>query len=259
MPEISKYQHGVPSWVDLASPDVEAAAAFYGRLFGWEREDLGPDAGGYGFFRLRGKMVAGVGPVMGEGQPPAWTTYVNVDDADTVVKAAEGAGGVVFMPPMDVMEAGRMAIFADPTGAVAGVWQPHQHTGAELVNEPGALTWNELNTRDPDAAKAFYGTVFGWEAETQSMGDGGPSYTEFKVDGRSIAGMMDMRGRVPDEVPAHWLTYFATADTDQTVAATTQAGGSVYVPATDIPPGRFAVLGDPHGAMFAVIKSEPAH
>ncbi|HZQ27024.1 MAG TPA: VOC family protein [Acidimicrobiales bacterium] len=258
MPEMTGYANGVPSWVDLSSPDIAASAAFYGGLFGWQFQDAGPDAGGYGMFLLRGKMVAGLGPLQDPNQPPAWSTYVNVDDADTTVKTAREEGATVFVEPMDVMDAGRMAIFADPTGAVAGIWQPGQHRGAQLVNEPGAFCWNELNTRDPDRAKAFYAAVFGWEADTQSMGEGGPSYTEFKVGGRSVAGMMDMRGRLPDEAPPHWLVYFAVDDTDQTVATATQQGGMTFMPPMDLPVGRFAVLGDPEGAVFAVIKMQPA-
>jgi predicted enzyme related to lactoylglutathione lyase len=254
---MTEYANGVPSWVDLSSPDVDASVAFYGGLFGWDLQSGGPEAGGYGMFLLRGKMVAGVGPIQDPNQPPVWSTYVNVDDADVTVKAARDVGATVFVEPMDVMDAGRMAIFADPTGAVIGVWQPGMHRGAQLVNEPGTFCWNELNTRDPDKAKAFYADVFGWEAETQTMGEGGPSYTEFKVGGKSVAGMMDIRGRVPDDVPAHWLVYFAVEDTDETVATATRQGGMTFVPATDIPPGRFAVLGDPQGAAFAVIKMQP--
>lgn len=253
MPEFTEYAPGTPSWVDLGSPDIDAAKAFYGRLFGWDALDAGPDSGGYHMFQMQGKMVAGLGPAQDPG-PPRWTTYVTVADADTIAAAVKGAGGSVLLEPMDVLDVGRMAVFADPTGAPFSVWQPLAHHGAELANEPGALCWTELNTRDPETAAAFYGAVFGWKAETS---EGPMQYTELKVDGKSIAGMMDMTGRVPDEVPAHWLVYFAVADCDAAVATTKQSGGQVFMEPMDLPIGRFAVLGDPQGAAFAVIAMQP--
>jgi len=167
MPERSSYAHGIPSWVDLSSPDPEASAAFYGALLGWEHvPPESPEAtGGYGMFTLRGKLVAGVGPLMSEDQPIVWSTYVAVDDADDVVAKARDAGGQVFIAPMDVLDAGRMAFLVDPTGGFIGLWQAGRHHGAELVNEPGALVWNELRTRDVEAAAAFYGEVLGWTTQ----------------------------------------------------------------------------------------------
>jgi predicted enzyme related to lactoylglutathione lyase len=247
------YAPGTPSWVDLGSPDVDASISFYGSLFGWIASEPGPpEAGGYRFFLQEGKMVGGVGPLMMEGQPPAWLNYVTVADADETVGKARDAGGTVFVEPMDVMDVGRFSVLADPTGAALGLWQPRRHTGAELVNEPVSLTWNELETRDPEAAKPFYGALFGWEAETTEMGGG--EYTTWRLDGQPVGGMADITGRVPDEVPAHWLAYFAVADTDATVARAQELGGDVNVPPMDIPAGRFAVLGDTHGAVFGVIK-----
>jgi uncharacterized protein len=247
------YAPGTPSWVDLGSPDVDASISFYGSLFGWTASEPGPpEAGGYRFFLQDGKMVGGIGPLMMEGQPPAWLNYVTVADADETAGKARDAGGTVFVEPMDVMDVGRFSVLADPTGAALGLWQPRRHTGAELVNEPVSLTWNELETRDPEAAKPFYGALFGWEAETTEMGGG--EYTTWRLDGQPVGGMADITGRVPDEVPAHWLAYFAVADTDATVARAQELGGDVNVPPMDIPAGRFAVLGDPHGAVFGVIK-----
>jgi predicted enzyme related to lactoylglutathione lyase len=247
------YAPGTPSWVDLGSPDVDASISFYGSLFGWTASEPGPpEAGGYRFFLQDGKMVGGIGPLMMEGQPPAWLSYVTVADADETAGKARDAGATVFVEPMDVMDVGRFSVLADPTGAALGLWQPRRHTGAELVNEPVSLTWNELETRDPEAAKPFYSALFGWEAETTEMGGG--EYTTWRLDGQPVGGMADITGRVPDEVPAHWLAYFAVADTDATVARAQELGGDVNVPAMDIPAGRFAVLGDTHGAVFGVIK-----
>jgi predicted enzyme related to lactoylglutathione lyase len=255
MPERTEYAPGTPSWIDIGT-DVEAAKRFYTGLFGWDAQDAGPveETGGYGFFLKNGKMVAGYGPQQSPG-PPFWSTYVSVSDADETAGKVKANGGQVLMDPMDVMAAGRMAVFQDPTGAFFSVWQPGEHKGAQLVNEPGTLSWNELNTRDVDAAKRFYSAVFGWNCETMEMGP--ITYTEIKLDGSPTAGMTDMRN-VPDEVPPHWLVYFAVDDTDATVKKAKELGGSVLVPPMDIPPGRFAVVADDNGAHFAVIKMAAA-
>ena len=256
MPRVESYAPGTPSWVDLASPDVDTSVAFYGDLFGWEAPALAPEAGGYRRFEIGGVPVAGVGPIMMEGQPPAWTTYVSVADADAVVAAVSTAGGSVFVPPMDVLDVGRMAVFADPTGAACAVWQPRAHIGAGLVNEAGALVWNELSSRDTAAAAAFYTQVFGWTANTIDLG--GTPYTEWQLDGSTIGGMMAMPDEMPAEVPSYWLAYFGTDDTDATVDRAAGAGATVILPATDIPPGRFSILSDPAGATFAVITLSSA-
>lgn len=251
--EMTTYTPGTPSWVDLGSPDPNAAAEFYGTLFGWDVQESQPNTGGYRIAELRGKAVAGLGAQMQPG-PPYWATYVATADADATAKAVADAGGQTFMAPMQVMEVGKMAVFADPTGAAFGVWEAGTHLGAGLVNEPSTLCWNELQTREMTKAVPFYRAVFGWEAETNPMGE--TTYTEWKLDGRTIGGMIQMDENFPPEVPSNWLTYFAVTDTDATVAKATELGGSVLVPPTDIPPGRFAVIADPHGAVFGVIKSE---
>jgi uncharacterized protein len=252
MAEVSEYAPGTPSWVDLTTPDQGAAQAFYGGLLGWEFQDMGPEAGGYAICTLDGKQVAGMGPMMGEGMPSMWSTYVATSDADTAAKAVEAAGGTVLAPAFDVMEVGRMAVFTDSGGAAFSVWQPKAHKGAELVNQPGAFCWNELATRDVDGAKRFYQSVFGWEGETSDAG--GMSYTEWKLDGKSIGGMMAMGDRYPAEVPPHWLVYFGVGDTDASAAKVTELGGHVIAPAMDIPAGRFAVVSDHSGAAFGIIK-----
>ncbi len=251
MPTRTTYQPGTPSWVDLASPDLEASAAFYSALFGWDAVDQGADAGHYHMFEKGGVPVAGAGPIMMEGQPPAWTSYISVADADATVAKVKAAGGTVFVEPMDVLDVGRMSVFADPSGAAAAVWQPRRHIGAGLVNEPGALTWNELATRDIPAATAFYAEVFGWTTQTADMG--GMEYTMWKLDGGDIGGMMAMPAEVPAEVPSYWLAYFGTEDTDATVAAATASGATLMAGPMDIPAGRFAVMADPVGAAFAVM------
>lgn len=248
---------GTPSWVDLATPDLDGARTFYSALFGWTPiPSPEPEAGGYTNFLLDGKAVAGVGPIMGEQQPPAWTTYIATDDVDETTNLVEKAGGRVLVPPIDVMKYGRMAVFMDPTGAAIAAWQSGTHTGAQLVNVPGSLTWNELATRDPESAKTFYGEVFGWAAVDSTMGQ--VEYTTWKLGNRDVGGMMAMIGEEwPDDLPPHWMVYFAVEDTDATVAEAIELGGSVSVPPTDLPVGRFAVIGDPQGAFFSVIAMAP--
>jgi uncharacterized protein len=256
MPSV-EYVPGVPMWIDLGTSDLEAAGRFYASLFGWEFQSAGPDAGGYGFFMLRGKMVAGAGPLMSEQQPVAWSTYIHSADVEATAARARQAGGTVMVEPMDVMDAGRMAFVLDSTGAAIGVWQPKSHAGAELANEPGAFAWNELATRDVEGAKAFYQAVFDWDAHTRDMG-AGAMYTEFQVGGRSVAGMRAMDADYPPQVPAHWLVYFAVADADAAVSTASEQGGRVVVPPMDVEPGRLAVLSDPQGAPFAVIAMREA-
>ena len=255
MSERTSYAPGTPCWIDLGTPDQDAAAEFYGGLFGWsvEADENAEQTGGYRVAVLKDKAIGGVMRLMQEGQPPAWSTYVSVDDADATVAKAREAGGAVVVEPMSVLDYGRMAFLADPTGAVIGLWQPGRNIGAGLVNEPGALSWNELNTRDLGAAKAFYSAVFGWTFEDKDMGEVG-TYTTIGLDGNIVGGIFNMAERgVPEEVPAHWQVYFAVEDIDATVAQARESGGSVMVEPIDIPAGRFSILIDPHGASFAVI------
>ena len=258
MPVRTSYEPGTPSWVDLGTPDLEGSIAFYSGLFGWEAHVAPePEAGGYTMFTSGGDNVAGMGPLMGEDQPPSWSTYVTVEDADATFATAIGAGATPLVEPMDVLDVGRMAIFMDPTGAAVSVWQPRSHIGADLVNEPVSLCWNELMTRDVSAAGSFYNSVFKWDMNTGTFPtpDGDEmTYTEIQLGGESVAGMMEMGDEYPDEVPAHWAIYFAVADVDETALSATDLGGSVLVPPMDIPPGRMAVLADPSGASFSIMK-----
>ncbi len=255
MPEMSEYAPGTPSWIDLGTPDMDKTVAFYGGLFGWDipEAENAEHTGGYRVALSNGRSVAGVMPLMQEGQPPVWSSYVAVADADATAAKVREAGGTVLAEPMDVMDLGRMAIFMDPTGAAFGIWQPATMKGAELVNEPVSLCWNELNTRDPDAAKAFYAAVFGWKDAVDNQG--GMDYVTFsREDGTGVAGMMDMRStQIPDEIPAHWLVYFAVDDADATVSQAKESGGALAFRPIDIPIGRFAVMTDPNGSAFAVI------
>jgi predicted enzyme related to lactoylglutathione lyase len=255
MSQMTTYKPGTPSWVDLGTPDIEASAGFYAALFGWDvpESENAEQTGGYRQAMKGGQPAAGIMPLMQEGQPPAWSTYISVEDAEATAAKVREAGGNVMSEPMDVMDLGRMAIFADPSGAVFGIWQPGTFAGAGLVNEPGAIAWSELNTRDLAGAKSFYGAVFGWDFEDVAM-EGMGTYTTIKLGESPVGGILDMDSRgVPAEVPAHWQVYFAVEDTDATVDQAKQGGGGVMVEPIDIPAGRFAILTDPHGASFAVI------
>jgi predicted enzyme related to lactoylglutathione lyase len=255
--DVDRYQHGVPSWVDVSSPDPARTRDFYASLFGWEMAVGPPEAGGYAIAQVRGRSVAGIGPQMNPAAPPAWTTYVDVDSADDVVERVRANGGTVFAEPMDVMDVGRMAIFADPTGAVIGLWQPGTHLGAQVVNETNTWSWSELLTTDVERDKQFYAAVFGWSERTHGEGLG--AYTEFQLPGddgapRSIAGMMPKPPMMPAEVPPFWGVYFTVDDVDAAKDSITKLGGTVLMGPADIEPGRFLAATDPTGASFSVIR-----
>lgn len=253
------YGHGVPSWVDLSSSDLDASRTFYSALFGWEVPEGPPETGGYTVATLRGRTVAGLGTQMNPDLPPVWTTYVNVDDAAAVAARVPEHGGTVVFGPMQVMEAGTMAIFLDNIGAAIGVWEPGEHRGAELVNEHGTYTWSELISTDLDASKAFYGAVFGWDAVDLGPVDGGgpPAYTEWKVEGNSVGGMLAKNEMMPAEMPPTWGVYFAVDHCDAAVDRAKGLGATLLAGPMDIEPGRFAVLLDNVGAAFDVIQLKP--
>jgi uncharacterized protein len=250
MPEMTRYEHGVPSWVDIGMADPKAGLAFYGELFGWEGQDMGEEAGHYTIASKAGKQVAAISPAQDDPGPPRWTTYVNVDDIDAVAQKAKSAGATVIVEPMDVMTAGRMAIFQDTTGAVIAAWQPQDHIGAQLVNEAGTFVWGELATSDLAKSKAFYSDVFGW-------GWGGADeYAEGQVAGRTVCGVMPRPPGMPADLPDHWLVYFGATDVDADAAKATALGATILVVPTDIPgTGRFAVLADPQGAAFGLFTA----
>jgi uncharacterized protein len=276
MPERDGYIPGVPCWVDTSQPDPEAAVDFYSGLFDWEFRDAMPpeSEGKYFIARLRGGDVAAVGSIP-EGAPPMamWNTYVWVESADETASRVLDAGGKALMDPFDVMDAGRMAVFADPEGAAFCVWQAKEFKGARVVNDPGSLNFNGLNTRDVEGAKSFYGSVLGWE----TMAAGGaemwtlPGYGDYlerddpdlrkrvaEVGGPVgfedvVASINPIADDQPD-VPAHWSVTFAVADADATAKAATELGGKVVVPPFDAPWVRMTVLTDPQGATFIASK-----
>jgi uncharacterized protein len=249
----TSYSDGTPTWVDVSTPDIDATTEFYGGLFGWKAAETSDDFGGYIRYELDGEAVAGAGPLMAEGQPIVWTSYFAVSDADAAATRIADAGGQAIAPPMDVMDLGRMGVFVDPAGAAFGIWQAGTFAGAGIVNEPGSLIWNEMLTRDVPAATSFYRQALGLTAKA-SEGTEVP-YTEFQVDGTTVAGMMDISGpQWPAEMPPQWVVYFDVADCDASCAKAEKLGGAVAVPPTDIPIGRFAVLTDPHGASFSVMQ-----
>jgi predicted enzyme related to lactoylglutathione lyase len=258
MPERDGFDPGTPSWVDLSTPDPEGARRFYGELFGWDHTEPGPveETGGYAMFTSGGKLVAGVGPVMQEGSPAYWSTYFATDDADALTERVTSNGGTVIVAPMDVMEAGRMAIYSHPDAGMFGTWQAGEHKGAQLVNEPVSLAWNALMTRNQDSANTFLHAVFGLRAQTQDFGAG--PYTILMLGDWGVGGVSDMPPGVPDEAPAFWAVSFAVEDADATVARAQELGGSVAMPLTDMAGvGRIASLIDPHGAVFGIVALAP--
>ncbi|MGW9029227.1 VOC family protein [Streptomyces sp. NPDC055722] len=246
-----------PTWADLSTTDVPGARDFYGRLFGWTGADVpDPEVGGYGMFLLDGAYAAGYGPCTAQGQPVSWLVYFQVEDADATAMAVTGNGGAVVAPPMDVFDAGRLAVFSDPEGAVFGVWQPREHRGFGVVDQPNSVCWFELMAREPEKAKDFYRAVLGWDGETHPFG---PSeYTEWELGGETFGGMKRMNEDFPSELPAHWTMYVAVEDCDAAAARVTELGGSVRVQPTTIPPGRFAVVSDPQGGYLSLITRSEA-
>jgi uncharacterized protein len=280
MPERDGYIPGVPCWVDTSQPDPEAAVDFYKGLFGWDFEDVMPpdSPGKYFIARIRGGSVAAVGSIPEAApQMAMWNTYVWVDSADETAGKVRDAGGQVLMEPFDVMDAGRMAVFTDPEGAMLCVWQAKDNKGAQIVNEHGSLNFNGLNTRVPEAAKSFYGSVFGWQ--TLSLPGGAEMWTQpgygdhLERDNPELrkqvaeaggpAGFEDVVASlnpIPEDqpdTPAHWSVTFAVDDADAIAAKATELGGKVIAPPFDAPWVRMTVIGDPQGATLIASKFVP--
>ncbi|PXY19788.1 glyoxalase [Prauserella coralliicola] len=250
---------GTPCWVDLMVPDPRMAIDFYGALFAWAFADQGDETGNYLLASLGGRQVAGVMggvPPDQEAPPAAWTTYLATSDIDKTVAAISQNGGQVMTPPMEVGQAGKLAIAADPTGAVFGLWQAGERNGVGLANVAGALTWSECMTRDHDRAKDFYAQVFGHAFDDMSAE--GFRYATLKVGGKVVGGIGQLPDEVPADVPPHWSVYFAVTDTDATVVRVTELGGGLVREPWDSPYGRLAQVVDNQGAHFQVITAIPA-
>jgi predicted enzyme related to lactoylglutathione lyase len=241
---------GTPCWVDYGAADIDAAKAFYTDVLGWSYTGGEPEYGGYLTCQTRELAAAGMAPQMDPSDPPRWTTYVATDDADATAARIAAAGGSMVVEPMDVGSMGRMAIALDPQGNPFGLWQAGEHTGATIVNEPGALVWNEAAVDDPDAARGFYGAVFGYHFD-EVEGAGG--YSTFATDERPLGGL----GGHPPGSPKGWTCCFAVDSTDAAVAAVEKGGGKVTMAPQDTPYGRFAVVEDPWSASFSVMQPLP--
>jgi predicted enzyme related to lactoylglutathione lyase len=257
MGERTSHDPGTFSWAELSTTDADGAKSFYSELFGWEPDDQ-PVGDGmtYTMLRLGGREVGALYsmPEAERGQMPAhWNSYVTVADANATAQRAEELGGAVIVPAFDVMDAGRMAVLQDPTGAVLSVWQPGQSIGATVVNDVGAVVWNELGTTDPEAARRFYGELFGWTFDAGASAD----YSMIRNGERMNGGV---RAQTDEErstgIPPNWLVYFTVTSVDDAVARAEEAGARALVPPMDIAIGRFAVLADPQGAVFAVFEGE---
>jgi uncharacterized protein len=259
----TSYEPGTFSWVDLATTDPDGAKRFYGDLFGWRADDQPVGEGRfYTMLYVGDDAVAALyeqGPEQREsGMPPVWLSYVTVASADESAARAKELGGAVHMEPFDVMEdVGRMALLADPTGAMVAVWQPGSSIGATRVNEPGCLTWNDLATKDPDTARAFYEGLFGWRFEKIAAAEP-VDYWSIAHEGAANGRNGGMRRMGPDEadIPPHWLPYFTVPDTDRAIEQAESSGGRVIAGPMDLPAGRIAALTDPQGGAFAVFAGE---
>lgn len=254
-----RYEPGTFCWVDLATTDPAGAKAFYGALFGWEAEDMpAGETGTYTMLRLDGDDVCGLYELDRErreaGVPAHWFSYVSVESADAAARRARELGGEVYGEAFDVLDSGRMAIIADPTGGMLAAWEPRVHPGAARVNDVGCLTLNELQTREPRAAAAFYSELFDWETETAEE-NGEPVYVSIKNAGSLNGGIMPTDGQ-DGAPPSAWVPYFTVRSCDGAAERIRELGGAVIAGPLDVPAGRIAVARDPQGAVFAVFEGE---
>ena len=250
-------RHGTPNWADCATTDLGGAEEFYAVVFGWTCEHVtASDGAVYSIQRLDGKMVAGIYELSEEirrmGVPPHWGTYIEVDDVAAVLASVSAGGGTVVEGPFEEADVGTFAVIRDPVGAYLRLWRSAPQHGGEVFNVPGAMTWNELLTKEPQKAAAFYEKVLGVEPATTSEA---PGYTLLKVNGRPVAGILRMAPEMGDH-PASWDVYFACDDIDATVQKVIEAGGTALREPFDVPGARMAVLRDPLGAVFEIIRME---
>jgi uncharacterized protein len=253
------YRPGTFCWVDLATTDAAGAKAFYEELFGWEAEDTpAGETATYTMLRLGGDDVGGLYEMDAgqreQGASPYWLSYVSVESADAAVARVAELGGIAHGDAFDVMEAGRMAVIADPEGATLALWEPRAHLGAGRVNDIGCMGWNELQTRDVEAAGDFYGGLFGWEIEPIED-DGRIVYATVRNAGNPNGGFMPMTEQHGD-VPPHWLPYFTVPSRDDAVEKARELDGALLAGPLDLPAGEIAVLADPQGAAFAIFEGE---
>jgi predicted enzyme related to lactoylglutathione lyase len=247
-----------PAWIELSSSDASASRDFYTNLFGWQI-DVSPDPeyGGYAIARIGEQSVAGIGPKQSEQAPTAWGLYIGTDDVDALAPRIQAAGGTILAAPFDVGDQGRMAVFQDPSEAVISAWQASAMRNF-LANAPNALGWGELNARGVGRAIDFYRDVFGWTTKISDNIEGQPAYTEFQIDGESIAGAMEMNPNMPADIPSYWMVYFDVSDVDAAFQKAIGFGASEMMEPQEYPGGRFAILSDPQGASFGLLKSERA-
>ncbi len=260
MPDVTTHAPGSFSWPELATTDQKAGVAFYRALFGWDLNEvpLGPGEV-YSMFQMRGREVASACTLRPDerqmGVPPHWNSYVTVESVDESAKKAQQLGGKVLAPPFDVMDAGRMAVLQDPTGAVFQIWEPKRSIGAKILGEPGALCWTELTTSDTRAAEAFYTQLFGWTPKHSAPG-APMEYTEFSVKGTPSIGMMAKPKDMPAHIPSYWMPYFQVTNVDASASKLKDLGGKVMVGPQDIADaGRFVIGTDPQGAVFALFQA----
>jgi predicted enzyme related to lactoylglutathione lyase len=248
MGERTSYPPGTFSWTELMTSDADGAKAFYAKLFGWDYDDqpTGPDGPVYSMAQRDGHSVAAL--FGDDSQPPHWNCYVTVESVDETAQKATDSGGSLMHEAFDVMEVGRMAVIADPTGAALCLWEPRAGIGATLVNTPGAMAWNDLVTSDPESAVEFYGAVFGWTFEEIPNAGG---YRVIRNGERSNGGIMPM-----EQGPPNWMPYFGHDDTERLAQEIGDLGGRLYNGPVHVPAGTFAVLGDPQGAVFAVLTGQ---
>jgi predicted enzyme related to lactoylglutathione lyase len=244
-----------PAWVDLSSEDAEASRDFYAKLFGWQVEvNPDPQYGGYGLAKLGGSDAAGIGPTMDPNAPTAWNLYIGSDDIDALARRVAENGGSIVMAPFDVGDQGRMAVFLDPAGAFISAWEGTRMGGFQ-TDAPNSFGWAELNARGVDNALPFYTAVFGWSVKTSPMGEGQPDYNEFQIGDKSVGGAWEMSPMVPAEVPSYWQVYFAVDDVDAAFRKALELGAREINAPTEYPGGKFAIVADPQGANFGLLKT----
>jgi predicted enzyme related to lactoylglutathione lyase len=254
MPQTITSTVNKPAWVDLGSENAGASREFYAKLFGWQVEvNPDPQYGGYGLAKLGGRDAAGIGPKMDPNAPTAWNLYIGTDDIEDLAGRVSANGGTVVMPPFDVGDQGRMAVFQDPAGAFISAWQGTRMGGFQ-TDSPNSFGWSELNARGVDRALPFYTKVFGWTVRTSPMGEGAPDYNEFQIDGESVAGAWEMNPNAPAEVPSYWQIYFVVDDVDAAFQKALSLGAREINAPTEYPGGRFAIVSDPQGANFGLLK-----